>query len=181
MFFNVTNNAFHTIHTTHALLMQEMIVVVLDMDETLGVFEEDTFHVRPHVDFMIQMLRCMDVDIVLWSLGDDPYVHRIVNSFLPSITLYAYKIFARSEAKIAHQLYGYSKAGTHIRQMYEEDIFLMGVDDQVHTNMDSSYDVRIYAKPYRQPDKTDQILLHICEKIVENISLVKDLSPDKTN
>lgn len=161
--------------------MQEMIVVVLDMDETLGVFEEDTFHVRPHVDFMIQMLRCMDVDIVLWSLGDDPYVHRIVNSFLPSITLYAYKIFARSEAKIAHQLYGYSKAGTHIRQMYEEDIFLMGVDDQVHTNMDSSYDVRIYAKPYRQPDKTDQILLHICEKIVENISLVKDLSPDKTN
>lgn len=160
--------------------MQEMIVVVLDMDETLGFFQNDIFHVRPNVDFMIKMLRCMDIDIVLWSLGDDPYVQRVVNGFLPGITAYAYKIFARSEAKIAYQLYGYSKAGTHIRQMYIEDIFLVGVDDQVSTNMDSTYDVRIYAKPYKQPDKTDRILIHICEEIVKNISLVKELTPEKT-
>lgn len=160
--------------------MQEMIVVVLDMDETLGFFQNDIFHVRPNVDFMIKMLRCMDIDIVLWSLGDDPYVQRVVNGFLPGITAYAYKIFARSEAKIAYQLYGYSKAGTHIRQMYNEDIFLVGVDDQVSTNMDSTYDVRIYAKPYKQPDKTDRILIHICEEIVKNISLVKELTPEKT-
>lgn len=160
--------------------MQEMIVVVLDMDETLGVFQNDIFHVRPNVDFMIKMLRCMDIDIVLWSLGDDPYVQRVVNGFLPTIKAYAYKIFARSEAKVAYQLYGYSKAGTHIRQMYDEDIFLVGVDDQVSTNMDSSYDLRIYAKPYKQPDKTDRILVHICEDIVKYISLVKELTPKKT-
>lgn len=43
-----------------------MIVVVLDMDETLGVYLNDVFHVRPNVDFMIHMLRCMDADIILW-------------------------------------------------------------------------------------------------------------------
>lgn len=63
--------------------------------------------------------------------------------------------------------------------MYEEDIFLLAVDDQVSISMDSAYDVQIYAKPYKQPDKTERMLLHICEKNVKSISLVKDLVPDK--
>lgn len=153
-------------------------VVVLDMDQTLGVcMEEDIFHVRPHVDFMIRMLRCMNVDIILWSLGDDTYVQRVVNAYLPLVASYAYKIFARTEAKRALKLYGYSKAGDHIRDLYEENIFLLGVDDQVTTNMDSSYDIKIHVQPYKRPDKSDSVIWQICEKIVKSISFSKDLSP----
>lgn len=145
------------------------------MDETLGVFIDDTFHVRPRVDFMIEMLRCMDVDIVLWSLGEDNYVQNTVNAFLPSIKSYAYKIFARSEAKIAMREYGYSKAGEHIRDMYNEDeiVFLLGVDDKIYENMDSAYDIRIPIKPYRKPDKMDQAINYVCEKLVKGIGSVK--------
>lgn len=147
------------------------------MDETLGVTMNGAFHVRPNVDFMIEMLRCMDVDIILWSLGEDSYVKRVVNGSLPLVATYAYKIFARKEGKRAHELYGYSKAGNHIREMYEEDIFLLGVDDQVSTNMDSAYDVRIHAQPYNKPDPSDSKLFRICEKIVKSIVSVKDLTP----
>ena len=146
-----------------------MIVVVLDMDETLGVFQNDYFHVRPHVDFMIQMLKCMNVDIILWSLGDDDYVHQIVNGYLPSIKNFAYKIFARSEGVESLRLYGYSKSGHHIRDMYEEDIFLLGVDDQAFTNMDAAYDFTFPIKPFKKPDKTDQVVWYICEKLVQCI------------
>lgn len=150
-----------------------MIVVVLDMDETLGVFEKDHFHVRPNVDFIIRMLHLMDVDIVLWSLGDDDYVKRIVNSFLPLIASYAYKIFARAESKVARELYGYPKAGEHIRELYDEEIYLIGVDDQVTANMNSAYDFRVYVRPYKKPDKKDKTLMYICEKLVNRISSIK--------
>lgn len=159
--------------STHSLLMQEMIVVVLDMDETLGVFEGDHFHVRPNVNFIIQMLHLMKVDIILWSLGDDDYVKKIVNGFLPLIASYAYKIFARAESKVAYELYGYSKAGEHIREMYEDEIYLIGIDDQVATNMNSAYDFKIYVRPYRKPDKKDRTLLYICEKLVNRLSSIK--------
>lgn len=149
---------------------ETMNVVVLDMDETLGVFQKDMFHVRPRVDFLIKMLRCMGVDIILWSLGDDDYVQRVVNSSLPLVALHAYKIFARSEAKVSHRLYGYAKAGEHIRQMYEEEICLIGVDDQVNANMNSNYDLRIRVKPYKKPDKKDRVLLNVCESIVDFIN-----------
>lgn len=149
-----------------------LVVVVLDMDETLGVASahDDLFHVRPHVDFLIRMLRCMGADIVLWSLGDDKYVQRVVNNYLPLVASYAYKIFARSEAKRAFRLYGYNKAGNHIRDMYDQDIFLVGVDDQVDRNMDTSYNLRIHAAPYKKPDKSDVTIWHICDKIVQSIS-----------
>lgn len=151
-----------------------MIVVVLDMDETLGVYLDDVFHVRPNVDFMIQMLRCMDADIILWSLGDDSYVQHVVNKYLPQVTAYAYKIFARTEAKKVHKRYGYSKAGSHIRDLYEENIFLLGVDDQVDVNMDSTYDVKIHIQPYENPDNSDSAIWNICEKIVRSVSFIKD-------
>lgn len=153
--------------------MQAMIVTVLDMDETLGVCLEDTFHVRPNVDFMIHMLRCMDSDIVLWSLGDDSYVQHVVNGYLPSVKEHAYKLFARTEAKVAYQRYGYSKAGEHIRDMYDQKIFLLGVDDQAHTNMNSAYDITIPIQPYRKPDRADRVLWHVCEKLVKAIGSVK--------
>lgn len=150
-----------------------MIVVVVDMDETLGVFEKDHFHVRPNADFIIQMLHLMEVDIILWSLGDDDYVRKIVNGFLPLIASYAYKIFARSESKVSYELYGYPKAGEHIREMYEEEIYLIGVDDQVTANMNSAYDFKLYVRPYKKPDKKDRTLIHISEKLVNRISLIK--------
>ena len=146
-----------------------MFVVVLDMDETLGVFENDHFHVRPYVEFMLQMLKCMNVDIILWSLGDDDYVYQVVNSYLPLIKKFAYKIFARNEGKESVRLYGYAKSGQHIRDMYEEDIVLLGVDDQVFVNMDSAYDLKLPIKPYKKPDKMDRVIWCICEKIVKYI------------
>lgn len=152
-------------------------VVVLDMDETLGVSVGDVFHARPYVDFLIEMLRCMDVDVILWSLGEDTYVQSVVNESLPLVASYAYKVFARKEAKTAMELYGYCKSGDHIRDLYEENIFLVGVDDQVSTNMDSSYDVRIHVPPYNRPDKSDSVIWQICDKIVKNISLTRDLTP----
>lgn len=154
-----------------------IIVVVLDMDETLGVYQDDVFHIRPKVDFMIKMLRNMNIDIILWSLGDDDYVRRVVNGFLPSIDMYAYKIFAREEAKNSKRLYKYYKASKHIRDLYNSPIYLIGVDDKVTINMDDGYDSKVYVRPYKQPEKKDRFLMEVCEKIVEDISLLKDLTP----
>lgn len=156
-----------------------MIVVVLDMDETLGVYQNNIFHARPKVDFMIKMLRAMNIDIILWSLGDDDYVRRVVNGFLSTVSLFAYKIFARKEAKVSMDLYGFSKASQHIREMYEESIFLIGVDDKASENMDRDYDVRIHVHPYKNPENKDRYLMDVCEKIVQNVSLIKDLTPSR--
>lgn len=151
--------------------MAAVMVVVLDMDETLGVSVGEVFHVRPHVDFLVQMLRCMRVDVVLWSLGVDEYVQRVVNQYLPLIKRHAYKIFGRTQAKSACQEYGYWKAGSHIRDLYEEDIFLIGVDDCANKNMDAAaYDVTMQVQPYKKPDPSDTVIWQVCEQIVESIS-----------
>lgn len=156
-----------------------MIVAVLDMDETLGVYQNNVFHPRPKLDFMIKMMRAMDIEIILWSLGDDSYVQRVVNGFLPSIYEHAHKIFARREAKVSMNLYGYSKASQRIREMYDEPIFLIGVDDKVTENMDPGYDARIHVKPYDKPENKDRVLLDVCEKIVENVSSMKGFTPTR--
>lgn len=156
-----------------------MIVAVLDMDETCGVYRDNVFHPRPKLDFMIKMMRAMDIEIILWSLGEDSYVHRVVNGFLPSIYKFAHKIFARSEAKVSMNLYGYSKASQRIREMYDERIFLIGVDDKVTENMDSEYDARIQVKPYDKPENKDRVLWDVCEKIVESVSSIKDFTPTR--
>lgn len=195
LFLNMTNEAFDSIRITTAraffftihvffntpffLPRQAMIVAVLDMDETLGVYHNNVFHPRPKLDFMIKMMRAMDIEIILWSLGDDNYVKRVVNGFLPSIYKFAHKIFARSEAKISMDLYGYSKASERIREMYDEPIFLIGVDDKVTENMDHAYDIRIYVKPYDKPENKDRALLDVCEKIVEGVGSVKDFTPTR--
>lgn len=154
-----------------------MIVVVLDMDETLGVWLDEIFHVRPNVDFMLKMLQCMNVDVILWSLGDDHYVKRVVNRYLPLVKTYAYKVFARKEAKRAHEMYGYSKSGCHIRDMYDEDIFLLGVDDLAESNMDSAYDIKIQVPPYKKPDPSDTVVWDVCERLVRGIHATKDHAP----
>jgi hypothetical protein len=139
------------------------------MDETLGVFHKDVFHKRPKINVLINLLRLLNVDIVLWSLGEDSYVRRVVNGFLPEIAEAAYKIFARKEARVSQNLYGYAKSSEHVRIMYEEPIFLMAVDDKVSENMDSQYDVRIYIKPYKRPNPSDRAITKVCEEIVESM------------
>lgn len=148
------------------------IVCVLDMDETLGVFYKNVFHVRPKIDILINLLRLQRVDIILWSLGDDNYVKRVVNGYLPQIAQYAYKIFARSEGYASKKLYNYTKAAEHIRDLYDESIFLMAVDDNVNRNMNSNYDVRIHIKPYNSPNPNDRAILNVVEKIIQTLGKV---------
>lgn len=145
------------------------VVCVLDMDETLGSFDKETFHVRPRLQTLIDLLRLTRIDIVLWSLGGDEYVHRVVNGFLPEIARHAHKVFARRECDRSYERYQYYKASEHIRVMYDHCIFLIGVDDKVSQNMDSQYDLRISIRPYKKPDPTDRALLDVCEKIIQGV------------
>lgn len=146
------------------------LVCVLDMDETLGVFHNGIFHVRPKVDVLLQLLRLLHVDIILWSLGEDQYVQKIVNGFLPEIARHAFKIFARKESYVAKEKYKMYKAGEHIRVLYDHPIYLMGVDDCVTQNMDMAYDVRIYVPPYKIPNGSDRKLLKVCETLIKNVA-----------
>lgn len=157
------------------------IVCVLDLDETLGTFYQNMFYVRPKVTLLINLLRLLQADIILWSYGEDDYVRRVINGHLPIISNYAYKIFGRSESHRAEKLYRYAKASEHIRNMYESTIFLMAVDDQVSKNMDSKYDIRIQVPPYRKPNPNDRILVAICEKIIESAAVTLDHSSIPSN
>ncbi|GFT75891.1 FCP1 homology domain-containing protein [Nephila pilipes] len=107
--------------------MSRKYVCVLDMDETLGFSAGETFHVRPKFQCLINFLKVVEADIILWSLGSDDYVRRV--------------------------------ASTHIRDMYQEPIFLMAVDDKVSENMDEQYDLRIYIPPYTKVNSCDKELL----------------------
>lgn len=149
------------------------LVCVLDMDETLGVFKNDIFHVRPKIDVLINLLLLLNVDIILWSLGDDDYVKRVVNGFLPKIALYAYKLFARKESGASMTNYNYAKAGEHIRIMFENPIFLIGIDDQAKHNMNSTYDLTIYISPYNKINGNDREILKVCETLIQNLAKFK--------
>lgn len=144
-----------------------MIVCVLDLDETLGYFDKNVFHVRPKVDFLVDFLRFSQIDFILWSLGSDSYVTRVVNGYLPEVAQYAYKMFGRSECSTSCELYNYKKCSEHIRIMYERDILLIGVDDKAMENMDNGYDMRIAVKPYEETDNQDRELFKVVEEITK--------------
>ncbi len=146
---------------------QEMIVCVLDMDETLGYYDGQQFVLRPKLDFFMKFLKMCHIDVVLWSMGDDDYVKAVVNSSLSSVADYAVKIFGHKECKRSYKLYDFHKASEHVRIMYPQEIFLIGVDDRASTNMDPSYDVRIAIKPYKKFNPSDRELMSVVEKIVE--------------
>lgn len=152
--------------------MEPVTVIVLDMDETLGRFDRNVFHRRPKLETFINFLRLMKCDIILWSLGKDEYVKRVVSGFLPEIRAYAYKIFAYKECIKSETRYGYYKASEHIRIMYDCDIYLIGVDDKVSENMDSRYDLRIQVKPYSSPNTKDVALGEVIEKLVDALAEV---------
>ncbi|GFR22791.1 FCP1 homology domain-containing protein [Trichonephila clavata] len=136
------------------------------MDETLGFSTGETFHVRPKFQTLINFSKLIQADIILWSLGSDNYVHRVVNGFLPELVQHLFKLFARSECNYSKTYYQYTKASAHIRDLYVEPIFLIAVDDKVSENMDEQYDLRIYVPPYTKVNSCDKELLQVCEKIV---------------
>ncbi|GBN13113.1 hypothetical protein AVEN_257693-1 [Araneus ventricosus] len=149
--------------------MNQKYVCVLDMDETLGFSSGDTFHVRPKLKTLLNLLRLIRADIILWSMGTDEYVQRTVNGFLPEISTHAYKLFARTECQYSQTFYRYKKASNHIRHMYPYSIFLIAVDDLVSENMDEHYDLRIHVPPYNKVNSCDKELVFVCEKIVNGI------------
>ncbi|KAG8173840.1 hypothetical protein JTE90_016329 [Oedothorax gibbosus] len=154
--------------------MNEKYVCVLDMDETLGFYEGTTFHVRPQYHTLIQFLQLINADIILWSLGADNYVQRVVNGFLPELAKHAVKIFARSESEFSKTYYQYAKASEHIRDYYlPTSVFLMAVDDRVNDNMDNQYDLRISVKPYTKVNSCDKELLKVIQVLINGISTLE--------
>lgn len=143
------------------------VVCVLDMDETLGFFDGTVFHLRPKLDFLLKFLYAKNIKIVLWSMGDDEYVQRICNGFLPKIVQHADIIFARKECCSSDRRYQFCKASEHIRTLYNEPILLMGVDDRVKQNMDELYDLRIHVKPYKEVNPKDTELVRVVETITD--------------
>lgn len=151
--------------------MNRKWVCVLDMDETLGFYDSNTFHVRPKFKAFINFLKLIHADIILWSMGSDSYVHRIVNGFLPDLRDHLFKLFGRSECEYSTTYYQFPKASAHIRDLYPSlSIFLIGIDDKVTENMDEQYDLRIYIKPYTKVNSCDKELMLVMEKMIEGIS-----------
>lgn len=150
--------------------MDQKYVCVLDMDETLGFYEGTTFRVRPQFRTLIHFLQLVRADIILWSLGTNDYVKRVVNGFLPELALHAFKIFARSESDYALLHYQYAKASKHIRDIYKPgNVFLIAVDDQVSQNMDDQYDLRIHVKPYTKVNSCDKELLKVVQTMINGM------------
>jgi hypothetical protein len=160
-----------------------MIACVLDLDETLGRFNGDTFLLRPKLEFLLRYLRTSNIDIILWSLGGDEYVKWVVNTFLDDIKRYAYKIFASTECSRSERRFEFSKASDVIRATYAagEELFLIGVDDKASQNMDSRYDLRISPKPYTKHDPTDRELVKVVETIVEALANMLDPSISRSS
>lgn len=150
--------------------MKFKVVCVLDMDETLGTCNDKTFHLRPKCKMLINFLQIIQCDIILWSLGSNTYVEKIIKGTLTDIKKHAYKVYGRSKCKWSKSTYNYYKASEAIRNLYGETIFLMGVDDRAGQNMDSGYDLRIHVKPYRKPNPHDRALSEVIEKIIKGIA-----------
>lgn len=150
--------------------MDSKIVCVLDMDETLGFFDEKTFHVRPKYSVFIPFLRLLRCDIILWSLGGDEYVKRVVTGTLTDILKHAVDILSYSHCKQSLEDYNYYKAAEYVRHMYKDPIFLIGVDDKAKQNMGLDYDMLVSIPPYRKHNPHDRALLDTMEKIIQGVA-----------
>lgn len=143
---------------------------VIDLDETLGVFENDNrFIIRPYAHLLLDLLIVANIDIVLWSLGSDTYVEYVINNYFDIFLNkdLQTRIFGKSASKISEHRYGYKKCSKVIRNLYSQNILLIGIDDRSNTNMDSGYDLRINAEPYETPNENDDELLLIICKLIE--------------
>lgn len=152
-------------------------VCVLDMDETCGFYDGKVFHVRPFLRQFIHFLKMIGADIILWSLGEDEYVLEVVRDYLPGLEKYAVKLFGRSESEYSKLYYKYYKASNHVRHLYKpKNILLIGVDDNVSTNMDEhGYDLRIYVKPYTKVNSCDKGLWKAFFDIIDGVARIRKL------
>lgn len=153
--------------------MSPKYVCVLDMDLTLGFHSARKFHPRPKLKTLLQFLKLIQADIILWSHGKDAYVKDMVNAYLPDVAECTHTLFGRTECEYSKKFYNYLKASEHVRDMYRkrysQNILLMGVDDNVTINMDDGYDLRIYVKPYETVNSCDKELMVVVEKMIQGI------------
>lgn len=142
------------------------LACVLDMDETLGFSDKNQFRVRPHLDTLIRFLRLCKVRTYIWSLGRDDYVKKVVNTYMPKMKNFAFKIYGRKECEAANRLYGWNKASKHIRNESTEPLVLIGVDDRAEQNMDNGYDLKITIVPYDSVNPNDTALVSVIDEIM---------------
>lgn len=159
--------------------MDVPIVCVLDLDETLGFYDGKVFHVRPKFNTFLLFLKYIKAKIILWSLGSDDYVRRVIQGYLPELAdnnKMVYKRFARSESYFSNYHYQKYKSSKHIRHLFKPyTIFLIAVDDKVGTNMDDEYDLRVHVKPYLKVNSCDKELSRAIETILNGMDkLSKD-------
>lgn len=154
--------------------MDPKFVCVLDMDLTLGFYDNKKFHVRPKFKTFLRFLKIIKADIILWSHGKDQYVSNVVNAYLPELVTCAHTLFGRTECEYSERYYNFLKASEHIRDMYKKRyglrVFLIAVDDNVAINMDEGYDLRIHIQPYSKVNSCDKELLVVIEKMVDGIA-----------
>lgn len=142
------------------------LACVLDMDETLGFSDKNQFRVRPHLDTLIRFLRLCKIRTYIWSLGRDDYVKKVVNTYMPKMKNFAFKIYGRKECEVANRLHGWNKASKHIRDECSEHLILIGVDDRVEENMDNGYDLKIAIVPYDSVNPNDTALVSVIDEIM---------------
>lgn len=147
-------------------------VCVVDLDETLGHFNAShQFLVRPFAYMLLDFLIVTNFEITLWSFGTDNYVEHVINTYFDIFANETFKtrVFGRSVCEISKRKYGSKKHSKIIRNLYNETIHLMAIDDQVNINMDSGYDFRIQVEPYTEKNMADKELLHVMDKIIQHL------------
>lgn len=151
------------------------IVCVLDLDETLGYYEDGIgFHARPFADLLFQFLKFSNIKFILWSYGDDSYVKLVINSFIIDLKNMAYKIWGRTQCKISKDRYEVVKCSEHVRKIFDGQVFLIGVDDRVNEMMDDNYNLRIKVEPYQTRNAKDIELVKVIEKIIKHINDINE-------
>jgi hypothetical protein len=153
------------------------IVCVLDMDQTLGYMTKTGFVLRPFAECFVIALVYANFDIILWSAGTDDYVKDQVNVALPFVRKHAKYLFARTVCDQSAKHTGVDKSSSFIRNLYEsEDIFLIGVDDNASSVMDSDYNLRIKVEPFYGDDFCDVELMKVLECILRNLEAKTSLT-----
>lgn len=151
------------------------IVCVLDLDETLGYYEDGIgFHKRPFADFFFQFLKFSKIKFFLWSYGDDEYVKLVMNSFICDIKDLAFKVWGKTQCELSKRKYNVVKCSEFVRKSLPHKVFLIGIDDRANEMMDTSYDLRLLIEPYQTQNTKDIELVKCIEKILKYINKMND-------
>lgn len=144
-------------------------VCAVDLDETLGHFNlSNQFIIRPYAYVLLDFFIVANIDIILWSNGSDNYVESIINKHFDIFVNNKLKtrVYGRTVCNISKHRFGYIKCSKIIRNMYNENVLLIGLDDQININMDSGYDFRIHVEPYKVKNLNDEELFLVMCKIL---------------